>query len=395
MMRNILLRLVLPTLVVAAWLPLCGSSAGGQPPADAPPAASSPDGPEGAIFPDGVQTHLEIAVPSHAWFEGACLPVTTPSHDRTAQVWMQFPAGTNPSVRINFTEYPPEGDFRIFRTTIPGPGPRRYYISAVRYVNQVAVPLTVLHASVPLMHDGVIDQPYVDLLPGSTAKIAFKNGVVAAEGEVEVENEFVTSEEFELTQNESATEINGLRQQLTQSQETISALQDQVADLQARPKLPPQVSSDLPTMSFRFREKELRASFRVNNAGAVHSVSFVGPPVGLTLEASPWPDELDEPPAKAELFLALFNADQEPAVQPVYVLPGSVSVQFRQSVTGPVVDVPFTQLDAPLAKGIAALRPLPRMLLVRGYLRFTLNNGRKRIYGPMGNQIDLRLVDVQ
>lgn len=93
----------------------------------------------------------------------------TQERTEEAKILMHFPHGTNPTVAINFAEYPGEGDFRIFRTDIPAGKSRKYYLKAF---GKGRVELG--SGSSQIYKDGELAQyPYVILRGGDVLKLAY------------------------------------------------------------------------------------------------------------------------------------------------------------------------------------------------------------------------------
>jgi len=311
---------------------------------------------------------------------------------QAAWLWMKFPKGKNPSVSVNFTEYPPAGNFRIFRTKVPCDGKRRYYISAAYLEGEERIALKPSKFDRGVKPDGLTGQWYVDLAAGETVKILFtEDQESSSDG---TGNGATPSAELGKVRADLAGRIQRSEDQL---REDIARLESKIEKLKPRLESPSRIPENLPTMRFRFSETETKmvAAITLDGNGNVNDVDITKHPVDLTIKVPHWPTELGAQLLKGELYLAVFNGDQQPAIQPLFLLPKAVSVQFRTPAGPCVADVPFKQLRSPLSEGIKKLKPMPTKLLVRGFLRFTLNNGHKTIYGPLGNQIELSLKDVQ
>ena len=94
---------------------------------------------------------------------------------------------------------------------------------------------------------------------------------------------------------------------------------------------------------------------------------------------------------KADLFLAAYNPDDHPAIQPLFSVKYAAVADFKKTGDHHTADIPFQSLGAKLSAKILKLKLAPAKLHIRGYLRFTFDDGNKRFSGEIGNQIELTL----
>lgn len=94
--------------------------------------------------------------------------------DRTAEIWVKLPENSESSVSVNFVEYPPEGNFRIFRTRLTTQEPRRFYLSAKRW-DVKANRWIELVPMLSLSNEGTTGFNYVELQPGQRQIVQFDN----------------------------------------------------------------------------------------------------------------------------------------------------------------------------------------------------------------------------
>ena len=138
---------------------------------------------------------------------------------------------------------------------------------------------------------------------------------------------------------------------------------------------------------FRFDETKLHAKIGVDPAGIINDVDFLeSPPNPVTLTtriSKPWPSKLGGKPTKAELYLAFYHPDQ----QPLFMLLNPENIEFVKSGDDYIAHVQFDQLHPKLSKAIIAKKMSPpEELIIRGYLRFTFDDGNKRLSGAMGRR---------
>ncbi len=98
--------------------------------------------------------------------------------ERMAEIWVTLPEGDQSSVSVNHVEYPPEGEFRIFRTKLNSHEPQRFYLSAKRWDEKAN--RWVKLGQVPSTQPGVIEEVgYVTLVPGQRVEVQFDNPQLA------------------------------------------------------------------------------------------------------------------------------------------------------------------------------------------------------------------------
>ena len=93
--------------------------------------------------------------------------------DRTAEIWVKFPANSCSRISVNFVEYSPQGDFSIIRTRLSRNERRRYYIAAQSFCQGISEPC----ALTPMVNAKVLQNEagmyFVDLRPGERVLIHF------------------------------------------------------------------------------------------------------------------------------------------------------------------------------------------------------------------------------
>ena len=98
---------------------------------------------------------------------------TVPLSDRTAEIWVKFPANSCSKISVNFVEYSAQGDFSIIRTRLSKNQRRRYYIAARSFCHGISEPRTLT----PMVNSTVLQNEagmyFVDLRPGERVLIHF------------------------------------------------------------------------------------------------------------------------------------------------------------------------------------------------------------------------------
>ncbi len=98
---------------------------------------------------------------------------TVPLSDRTAEIWVKFPANSCSKISVNFVEYSAQGDFSIIRTRLSKNQRRRYYIAVQSFCQGISEPRTLT----PMVNSTVLQNEagmyFVDLRPGERVLIHF------------------------------------------------------------------------------------------------------------------------------------------------------------------------------------------------------------------------------
>lgn len=216
---------------------------------------------------------------------------------KEAQIWMWFPHGTNPSVAVNFNEYPGQGDFRIFRTDIPRGQSRKYYIKAF---GKGHVELGT--GSSKISKDSELAQyPYVTLRGGDTVKLAF---AAPPNPPPHPQNDAPPAPEVDVQQ-----ELAKVKEQLEAANKSLEELK------QARPCEP------FPKVQFKEGTTLTAHVLRENNQedGKITSLVFPQDPMPqpIILEVSNWCPNLKTPDYTSTLELTLNEKDSDGLFKPL------------------------------------------------------------------------------
>ena len=320
---------------------------------------------------------------------------TVRTSERMAEIWVKLPKDSQSSVSVNFVEHPPEGDFRIFRTSINTHEPRRFYLSAKRWdvhanhwIDLVAVP--------SLSSDETPDLGYIDLGPGQRRVVTFTD-CPSPEACVDVPSIHARLMQIEADIFKNHTEVKvmlgGTDTPLAKTAENIlgntTSIKDQVAVLQQ--SVAPHDKSYGVTKAFHFSTTEKPIAGEANvEMTHVKSVNWGSHPETLNIIATSVPRALPRIPFTADVTFMIQAEGQAP-----FETLAPFPVEFHETANGFEGEVDFNvHLATPLANAFAN-QPFPsENLQLAARMEFTLDHGElglTRVSGELGNKIELKI----
>jgi hypothetical protein len=348
-----------------------------------------------------------------ALYSAVSNPIALPARDRSAEIWMKFPRDTNPSVAVNFTEYPPAGDFRIFRTTIPDDRGRKYYISAVqRTESGNNFPLD---PKGPWIRDDALDLHYVLLKPGETAKIEFGSAGATAAGprvpaadtidglKKEIQDKIIQLEEkareeerkkAEVAQKQCEQEKEKLCKANAELVEKNAELEKQLEAARKQPLLPG-INS---VATFRFAEPLKRTALvERGEDGTILRLGFLPAPQELTIVSEYWPWGADSAPADVEIVFVLVDAEHPAKLAPIADFTASMTIRVTPDGANLKIVVPFRNSLKDyfgISSMLAGQNPGEK-IHIRAFLKLKTKQGQEHSVWPVGNLLELTLEDAE
>jgi len=340
-----------------------------------------------------------------------------PHHQRTAEIWIKFPENTNPYLSVNFNEYPPDGDFRIIKTTIPTREPRRYYLSAWTCdVDQISQTLQKAHLTPTQNHlilpENSLGQRYIDLTPGMHAEVCFECQPIT-NVEAHSNSSLPQADAPTVPSELSITEL-GLTNDLLQSicdeistgtakLNKLSGSTDRIADSviklnrtlirnangKGNPTVPAVAVPKSLSNRFNVEVDDVRLSATVaQNDGKIVAVTDLPGIEHLDIECTHIPDGTPEQPFKATVTFQLVEFHPEKNIGP---LDTKVFVWVKRDGDRLHCSIPFDQqVGQALEKKLTGLPLTHRKYILQPYFEDT-NLKNLNFNGKLGNGIILQI----
>lgn len=340
---------------------------------------------------------------------------TVRTSERMAEIWVSLPKDSQSSVSVNFVEYPPEGEFRIFRTKLNSQEPRRFYLSAKRWDEKAKKWMVLspkrldaqsndwqdLNSSPQNFGEGVFPVhpeqrtlACIDLHPGQREIIAYTDplftetamdvhSIHSRLNDIEAK---IDSDHRNLTSlvEQAKSSLESQSQSIQQESENIGL---QIADVQRT--LAPQESAITEVFGFKESERSISAQVVVLNDG-IKSVKWSNHPQKLNITSNSIPRSLPHSDFTAHITFMIQEGDQEP-----FKTLAPIPVVFHTTKQGFDGEVDFNALlDKPLGNALLILNFPAENLRLAARMEFTLDHGElgpKRVAGNLRDKINLTI----
>lgn len=311
---------------------------------------------------------------------------------RHAEIWIRLPKNSRSRVSVNFVEYPPTTDFRIFKTSLPTQEATRFYLEASEWRDNQ------WHALVGgpqlVSHPEDANLKYIDLRPGDKRFVSFAPEQAAAhQGATDSELKTLTDAIKQL-QNEVRTKTkvpDQVAKRLTALESQVRKAGSETAELKAY--FEATANSEQVTRRFLFGEGQTNlGGHRVTKDGKFTSVDWTAFPQQISLSAPHSLHALPARPFTATVTFYIVNAEGNdphrlPPISVTFGDSGSSAmgqISFRQQVAQPLSDL-LVERGADV--GTLHLAAIIEYKLDLGEL------GSMNIKGNAGNQIEVKLAE--
>ena len=331
---------------------------------------------------------------------------TVRTSERMAEIWVSLPEGDQSTVFVNHVEYPPEGEFRIFRTKLNSKALRRFYLSA-KWWDVVANRWVKLNQDYSTQLGVIAEVGYVTLVPGQRVEVKFlklnpptteeQAPPPAAQADLEaalskhldpINNRLDRIEKNELKLallDKATTTLNTAANNLNAPS---VALQNHLRRL--KHAAAPNVKSGEVTKQFQF---DLASMHIAGDADAldqktINSITWTNHPASLVIAVSKSVKALPARPFPATVRFWRKEKTGKRVLEPI-------DATFHDVGNDVVAEIPFHhQLAVPLTKSLKEHATPGSVCQLGATLEYSIDLGDLdpvHVAGPLGNEIELTI----
>jgi hypothetical protein len=323
---------------------------------------------------------------------------TVPVSERDAEIWVTLPSELQTSVSVNFVEYPPEGDFRVFKTKLPTQEPRRFYLSAKTWDVKANRWLSLVPKNA-LSQDDTPRSWYVELSPMERVNVEF----LVPERIPPEKTPPPPAAPSPVVDKRVLRKVRGVASQLQRQDEKLDQLTNNLGEHknsleQIRQKLTrmeqasaPNELSEKVTSQFQFEPTTAKVSGKYVIESGQKKIVWTVSPETITIMVPQLPIQaLPTRPFKADITMSVRTPGKD-----AYATLPSIPVTFREADGQLVGQIPFnTQLAAPLADALLTQDPVSPSHQVTARMRYEIALGELKevtVEGSLGNWFPIEI----